>query len=839
MKKFVDGGEYFILSSYHLVKVPYSDNGDSILVLSKAICEDCCYLSSEGIGQTSVELLRVAGSKPGSDIGHFLTVRTHDNSEQDCVVRHEAMIRGMTIQLRQHGYVFEEITYAEYRDNLSVMNSGNVWALKKQDVIEHGTQGSYKAPSIVETVEWENIYSAIEGSECGLCIQIIPSMLTDNERSSINKSLLSCTQAVTGIMPNMHDQLATGSAERWKYYAQILNRPFAEVNILISGSVSEAALMVARIKQSAGNTMFNSIPVPKYNSYSIYNLPWKIALALRNAYNSCLNKWASEEVSRVFMLPSQENYYVGVEANAFSLIPEKTAISKEMKESSKPCIHLGKSVHSLQDICIPIESFLLHTEILGKTGEGKSTLLQQMTSGFHSHGIPVLIMEPVKREYRDLLSCMDNSRIFTVEKNTTPLLINPFCVPEGVSLRDYKSSLLSAFKASISMPDPLPSLFQKAVNEAYLQYGWTESSRCTDAGVTIFDMSDFIRVFKRIIKKSTYSNEVKGNMMSGGAFRLQSMLERCPHTFDTIHSTSIEDILTGCTVLEMGSLEPEQKSLVTALMLISILAYLKATRVSDNHLRNILLIDEAHAILDQGEGSTQEEKTLNSTMTQLMINVITEIRAYGVGVIFSDQSPSRVGGILLDNVDNVISFRLSGEEANMLGNHIGLDEKERKVLPLMSVGEFVVKNHYLKSALAVSMDYNKDIDAREHVSDKEIANKQAGYLAEHAANYRPFPACEESGCKVCSAEIREEANMIATQIFNGRHDQLTTPENIASHVMKIPSVLVKRRKKDATFNAICKCVAIHLIRKCSLEKNISLSQDAIVRLIKDMEALFA
>ena len=85
--------------------------------------------------------------------------------------------------------------------------------------------------------------------------------------------------------------------------------------------------------------------------------------------------------------------------------------------------------------------------------------------------------------------------------------------------------------------------------------------------------------------------------------------------------------------------------------------------------------------------------------------------------------------------------------------------------------------------------------------------------------------------------VREEANMLAAQIFNGRHDQLSTPETIASHVMKIPSVLAKRRKKDATFNTVCKCVAIHLIRKCSSEKNISLSQDAIVRLINDMDAL--
>lgn len=835
MKKFVDSGEYFILSSFRITKVPYSDNEKAILDLSKAICEDSCYISSEGNGQTSVELLRLARIGIGSIIEHYITFRTHDSSEQDCVVRHEAMVRGTSSNLRQKGYIFEEITYGDYKTRLSEMNSGNVWALKKQDIIETGIQGTYRAPSVVKSVDWKKIYVALNGSGCGLCIQIISSLLTDNERNQIKKNLASSTQAVNGIMPNMHDQLAISSAERWKYYSQTLGRPFAEVNILISGSVPEVAIISARIKQSVGDTPFSSVQLSEYDKYSIYNQPWKIALAIRNTGEVCLGKWSSDEVSHIFRFPTQEKYYIGAEINPFSLIPETFLISERMKDSDRS-IHLGKSIHTSHDIAIPIEQFLLHTGIMGMTGAGKSTLLKQITTGFHRLGIPVLIMEPVKKEYRDLISGMDNSRIYTVEKSITPLLINPFCVPHGVSLGEYKGSLLSAFKAAFSLPDPLPSLLAKAITEAYLQNGWSDTSTSSDANVTVFDMAEFIRVLRRVIERSTYSNEVKGNMMSGGAFRLQSLLERCPHTFDTIHSTSIEDILTGCTVLEMGSLEPEQKSLVSALMLISILAYLKATRVSENSLKNILLIDEAHAILDQGEGATDEEKALNSTMTQLMINVITEMRAYGVGVIFSDQSPSRIGRKLIDNVDNIISFRLHGEEAEMLGSLIGMEDRERRVLSMMSVGEFVVKNHILKSALAVSMDYSEESDIREHVSDETIANQQSEYLFSHANDYLPFLVCEKSGCKSCSATIREEANMLALQIFNGRQDHLSTPENIASHIMKLPTVLSTRRKNDAAFNTLCKCVAIHLIRKCSSEKNISLGQDAIVKLLDDLQA---
>ena len=90
MKKFFDGGECFVLTSYCIKAVPISDDNEVGLTLAKTICEDACYLSSAGNGQTAIEILRIAGRKAGSRINHLLTLRTHDSSEQDCVVRQEA-----------------------------------------------------------------------------------------------------------------------------------------------------------------------------------------------------------------------------------------------------------------------------------------------------------------------------------------------------------------------------------------------------------------------------------------------------------------------------------------------------------------------------------------------------------------------------------------------------------------------------------------------------------------------------------------------------------------------------------------------------------------------------
>lgn len=836
MKKFYEGGECFVLTACSIEAAPLASSQQVGINLAKTLCEDACYLSAEGNGQTALELFRIAGKTPGSPIRHILTIRTHDRSERDCVIRQEALEKGILSLLHQSGYRIRELPFDDYRRQLAQLDTAAVWALKKQEVQEYGVQNTYRSPARVEEVHWEGIYSALAGSGCALCVQIIPALLSENERQRIAKNTAHCSQAVNGVVTNLRDGLAAAAAERWKYYAQNASRPFAEVNLLVLGSVSGSALTAARLKQSVREAALQTLPVPDYGSYTIYNQPWRLARALRSADTGSLDRWTSEETAQIFQLPVQSHFFIGLEGNPFSLIPELELLPEQLTCGSAPGLVLGRSVFSARQVGLPLEQLLLHTAVMGKSGTGKTTLLKQLIAQLQRQGIPVLILEPVKREYRDLIAGLPGSKIFTVERPVTPLLINPFYVPKGVPLGEYRSCLLSAFKAAFSLPDPLPSLFEKAISEAYTLHGWTDSSRSTDPDVTLFDMADFVRVFKRIIARSGYSNEVKGNMMSGGAFRLQSLLDRCPRTFDTIHSTTVEELLSGCAVLEMGNLEPEQKALVSALTLISILAWLKATRKSEHRLKNILLIDEAHALLDQGEGATMEEKALNSTMTQLMINVITEIRAYGVGVIFSDQSPSRVGGRLLDNVDNLLSFRLSGEEAEMLRAHIGADDSLCTVLPLLSAGELLVKNRFLRSPLPVRMNDPAGVSQTASVSDEAIVRAQTGYLAAHAGDYCPFALCKAAGCRCCSVAVREEAKMFAEQLFAQRQHKLRTPEEVAAHLLRLPAALASRISESdkGVFQKLCGCTAVHLLRKCALEGGVSLGQQAAATLLNEM-----
>ena len=250
-----------------------------------------------------------------------------------------------------------------------------------------------------------------------------------------------------------------------------------------------------------------------------------------------------------------------------------------------------------------------------------------------------------------------------------------------------------------------------------------------------------------------------------------------------------------------------------------------------------ILIDEVHALLDHGEGATQEEKALNNTMSQLLINIITELRAYGVGVVFSDQSPSRIGGCMLDNVDNLISFRLSGEEADLLRAHMGAIENLTACLPLARTGEFFLKNQYIREPLGIRMSKAKVRISPHNYSDRQIASMQKEYLQSRAAIYCPYKFCKAAGCNFCSIAIREEAHKYATQIYNERQDKLGTVEAIASHILKIPTVVgtKSRNLPDSGTPKLFHCIAIHLLRVCALEKGISISNEAVIKLLMDMD----
>ena len=75
---------------------------------------------------------------------------------------------------------------------------------------------------------------------------------------------------------------------------------------------------------------------------------------------------------------------------------------------------------------------------------------------------------------------------------------------------------------------------------------------------------------------------------------------------DNYYSIPIEDILSKPTVIELAAIEnSDQKALLIALLLLSILAYVTRNYVGEGGLRNVILLEEAHVLLDADSNAGQ------------------------------------------------------------------------------------------------------------------------------------------------------------------------------------------------------------------------------------------
>lgn len=180
-------------------------------------------------------------------------------------------------------------------------------------------------------------------------------------------------------------------------------------------------------------------------------------------------------------------------------------------------------------------------------------------------------------------------------------MYNPFVPPKNVKLETYKSTLKTAFAAGVSMTTPLDKIFEEAINNCYSDFRWLDTYTIEDKG-RIFNITDFIKCFQETFDAIGYTGDAK-NIGRAGVVRLNSL----ENLFDNYFSIPVEDLLTKPTVIELAAIEnSDQKALLISLLLLSILAYVNSNYVGEGGLKNLILLEEAHVLLDAQSNGGQE-----------------------------------------------------------------------------------------------------------------------------------------------------------------------------------------------------------------------------------------
>jgi hypothetical protein len=347
-----------------------------------------------------------------------------------------------------------------------------------------------------------------------------------------------------------------------------------------------------------------------------------------------------------------------------------------------------------------------HAFVTGVTGSGKTNTVFHLLRQTAERGVPFLVLEPAKTEYRALLrdpGLGPSLRILTLgNENVSPFRLNPFEVPEGIPVAVHLDLLRSVFNASFGMWTPLPQILETSLHGVYADRGWDITSganRRLDAGADRADayptVSELVRKVEEIVPRLGYEEKVTGDMRAALCTRLNSLRRGGKgRMLDTRRSQPVSALLQQPTVLELeGMGDDDDKAFMMGLLMIR-LAEQRRTEGDTEGLRHLLVVEEAHRLLaDTGSGTarSEAEADVKGKAVETFTGLLSEIRAYGQGVVVVDQIPTKVARDVLKNTNLKVAHRIvAGDDRQVLGDAMVMTSRQDVAVASLPLGRAAV-----------------------------------------------------------------------------------------------------------------------------------------------------
>lgn len=801
-----------------------------------------------------------------ANIKVFLIIRSIDDSEISVNKTIESLLNLCNASLMSQKYQIKDITPNEFEAVVKSVKNEKASALVKEEKVEN-LQNTilpfcYSFDKFPKT---ENDLSRIvnilsENPDCAFSIQLIPSSYNAKEINEIDNTSQMLNTLSNGIMNQGIGNISFATAEKhseiYRYYSEHKHLPLFGYNIIVYGTTSFVTNMSGKLYGQISST--EDVPIEVKNviletnevgkDTNLYPLPWAVnEILLNKERNSAI--WSSgsfsgaqyrlpyiitsEEAAELFRLPiGTDRVSAGLNINN-SEQTSKT-YTDNIINSGDISIGILKSSPKKDTIGISLKDLAKHMLVVGTPGSGKTTFSVSLLDRlWKDHHIPFLVIEPAKNEYRALIQSIPELQVFTPGKNfISPFVFNPFVPPKNVKLETYKSTLKTAFAAGVSMSTPLDKIFEESINNCYSDFRWLDTYTSDNQG-KIFNISDFIKCFQNTFDEIGYTGDAK-NIGRAGIVRLNSLV----NLFDNYFSIPIEDILSKPTVIELAAIEnTEQKALIIALLLLSVLAFVNSNYVGEGGFSNVILLEEAHVLLDADTNSGQGDANPAAIAQGLVKRMLAELRSYGVGLIIADQSPKKVGTDIVALTDIKAVFRLvEGADKEIIANSTGMSEVQEARMGKLKPGEaFLFFNKLDEPEEIVTPNYRLENNIDISLSDDGIKSLSK-YWEIRQRYLRPYPECEYIHfCEsTCDYNRRVLAREVARRIFNKKVKPFAdkNPKIITSVYAKLPEYIKAELNDEEYSEQLLACVKVHFFRKIKYSTRVKITDETIAKQLK-------
>ena len=368
-------------------------------------------------------------------------------------------------------------------------------------------------------------------------------------------------------------------------------------------------------------------------------------------------------------------------------------------------LYLGKDNNGY-DVFFPLSLLPKHAFVSGVPGSGKTNTMHHITSSlWKDHGIPFLVLEPAKQEYRALANDPGMKDMYLFSPNADmsfPLHINPFEMPKGTLVAEHIRRLCSVFEGAFPLEPPMPFLLDTAIEAVYREMGWIpehvymgdEKQDGCDRKRALPTMSMLYRRLEHELRSTRYSDEVRGNLESALKVRIGSLLRReMGDVFDVPQSTfTPERWLEVPAVIELESMGTGPANFLTLMLCSLIRETLKVNPRFDGDVRRVIFIEEAHNLIGpESEEQTGADADPKRAATAFVVKMLAEVRALKEGIVIADQLPTVMAQEVLKNTGLKIGLRItSADDRSLLGSTMAASAMQLEQMSTFAVGEALI-----------------------------------------------------------------------------------------------------------------------------------------------------
>lgn len=409
------------------------------------------------------------------------------------------------------------------------------------------------------------------------------------------------------------------------------------------------------------------------------------------------------------------------------------SLSPQIFKDSENILNIGKLVYSGSQsnisVKLPLNTLSRHALVCGVNGSGKTNTVLSILDGFMRVNKPFFVIEPAKTEYVDWAIEYNKNisdpnkkiKIFIpgceryAKANFIPskLRMNPFEVISlpGSELRvlSHIDRLKSTFASAFPMQDILPVIMEHLLYDLY-----TNKHPMLDRDDPSFMKKGFPTLnsvnrefIDDLMVEIGYAKENTQNISAALRTRFKSLKFGWKGEMmnnDKLTDLSWDEFFNTPVIVNLSYAGDDQdRAFIMSLLLQFLYEYRIAESetgkfsFNSNECRHLVVVEEAHRVMGRYENS--ESPQYKSGL--MFSNFLSEVRAYGQGMMVVDQIPTRLIEDAIKNTNVKIIHKLvASDDSQCLADCIGLTPDQQKIISKLSIGKVVLAGFNSASVLS-------------------------------------------------------------------------------------------------------------------------------------------